>query len=231
MKTNKIYLYAIEGLDASGKETASKGVCKLLKDNIQDMNIILKSFPDYNTLTGARIKELLNKDRTEEENDEMEELFIQNRKYAIEDIRNMDLIHDKTIVICDRYYFSSLFYDTEINVDSSKDILNKLTEIEYREVCGCGITLPNIVFCLSLELPTILKRLSRRRFKDKNEGIDKQTMFYERYNKILSVITNPNNYDNSQCVVVDANTTPEIIQNFIYKNIINDLVKLQKENV
>lgn len=228
MDSKNIYVYAIEGLDASGKETASKGVLKLLKHNIHDMNIMRHAFPDYNTLTGKRIGELLNKNRTEDENYEFDELFIQNRKEIIDNIRHMDLIYKDTILICDRYYFSSLFYDTEINVDSKKEIINRLTEIEYREVCGAGVITPNITFCLSVNLDTILSRLSRRKHIDLNETEEHQTRFYNRYCKILDVIKDKNNYNNSIIEIIDGNTKPDIIQNTIYKSILNNIVNLQR---
>lgn len=140
IKYIKLYPIIIEGLDCVGKNTLSNSLLTKIKD--QTENVILLSFPRYETDTGKKIKELLHTEGTRSAIIEQQlwTLMIQDRMDALSAIRNIyDIPENKDkvfYVIFDRFFLSNMAYGVEpINKTELLELVNdspvyKLAEFE-----------------------------------------------------------------------------------------------------
>ncbi len=99
-------LVAIEGIDGAGKTTQSKILCERLKK--ADYSVVLLHEPT-NGKYGEKIRDLAKNGRNKTTPEEEMNLFFEDRKEDVE-INIKPNLKNKSIVIMDRYYFSSVAY-------------------------------------------------------------------------------------------------------------------------
>lgn len=101
----------IEGIDGAGCETQAKNLAKMLQDSGKKATLI--KYPDYERNVGKLIKEFLyqNKDLTPEQ---------QFLLYTIQFVMDSRMIEEKRkneILIADRYFTTTLCYQTLEGID------------------------------------------------------------------------------------------------------------------
>lgn len=133
----------IEGIDGAGCETQGKNLVKLLEKDKKTASLI--KYPDYERNVGKLIREFLyqNKDLSAEQ---------QFLLYTMQFIMDSSIIQKKRkneVVIADRYFTTTLCYQTLEGVD-----LNMA--LEYAK--NFKIEVPDMVFYLNVDPDTAIKR-------------------------------------------------------------------------
>ncbi len=190
-----------EGLDGSGKSTQLKILLnKLISDNYQ----VLPLREPGSTKIGEKILNLL--ESKQELTPIMEFLLFSISRSAIVHEKIKPSLESNKIVLCDRYFYSSIAYQ------GAGRGLDK-EYIEFTNNLITDKTIPDIVFYLDL---TWEEKINRK-------GIDKSDRF-EKENKIfhdkvrqeyLSLARN----DSERWVVIDANLELDEISKLIYSKI------------
>ena len=190
-----------EGLDGSGKSTQLKILLKkLISDNYQ----VLPLREPGSTKIGEKILNLL--ESKQELTPIMEFLLFSISRSAIVHEKIKPSLESNKIVLCDRYFYSSIAYQ------GAGRGLDK-EYIEFTNNLITDKTIPDIVFYLDL---TWEEKINRK-------GIDKSDRF-EKENKIfhdkvrqeyLSLARN----DSDRWVVIDANLELDEISKLIYSKI------------
>lgn len=152
-------LIVIEGIDGTGKTTIACAIQEYLIKHGYDA---ILTFEPTNGRYGKMIRESFTaRERlsAEEEN----RLFLEDRKEHVRDLILPALKEDK-IVVCDRYYFSTMAYQGARGMDIDK----------IRKENECFAPRPDIVFLLELDPEIALKRIcEKRKTKPNNfEGLD-----------------------------------------------------------
>ncbi len=195
-----------EGLDGSGKSTQVKILLdKLISDNYQ----VLPLREPGSTEIGEKILNLL--DSKQELTPIMEFLLFSISRSAVVNEKIKPALETNKIVLCDRYFYSSIAYQgAGRNLDKEY--------IDFTNQLIIDKTIPDIVFYLDL---TWEEKINRK-------GIDKSDRF-EKENKIfhdkvrqeyLSLARN----DSDRWVVIDANLELDEISKLIYSKIKKHLI-------
>ena len=146
----KIKFIVFDGIDGCGSGT----IGKLLRDYLKSkgLKVFLTHDPNKNLSLGKKIRELLEKKSSEKYTRQFWlTLFTQSRHELIEKIIKPKL-ERSYIVICDRYYYSTLAY--QLNEKEWKDYLNKYRFLK-----------PDIAFILDVAPVISLKRTKKRQRK------------------------------------------------------------------
>jgi dTMP kinase len=142
-------LIAIEGIDGAGKTTQAK----ILLAGLQKRGYpaILLHEPTSGKW-GQKIKELASNGRHKTRPEEELELFYLDR---VDDVKHniAPFLHDKKVVIMDRYYFSNVAYQSERGLNPNQ-IEEKNTKIA---------PIPDITIILDLEPEVSLERIIQKR--------------------------------------------------------------------
>tara|TARA_B100000676_G_scaffold296295_1_gene336502 strand:+ start:586 stop:1227 length:642 start_codon:yes stop_codon:yes gene_type:complete len=204
---NQVKLFVVfEGLDGSGKSTQVKILLdKLISDNYQ----VLPLREPGSTEIGEKILNLL--DSKQELTPIMEFLLFSISRSAVVNEKIKPALETNKIVLCDRYFYSSIAYQgAGRNLDKEY--------IDFTNQLIIDKTIPDIVFYLDL---TWEEKINRK-------GIDKSDRF-EKENKIfhdkvrqeyLSLARN----DSDRWVVIDANLELDEISKLIYSKIKKHLI-------
>ncbi len=195
-----------EGLDGSGKSTQVKILLdKLISDNYQ----VLPLREPGSTEIGEKILNIL--DSKQELTPIMEFLLFSISRSAVVNEKIKPALETNKIVLCDRYFYSSIAYQgAGRNLDKEY--------IDFTNQLIIDKTIPDIVFYLDL---TWEEKINRK-------GIDKSDRF-EKENKIfhdkvrqeyLSLARN----DSDRWVVIDANLELDEISKLIYSKIKKHLI-------
>ena len=195
-----------EGLDGSGKSPQVKILLdKLISDNYQ----VLPIREPGSTEIGEKILNLL--DSKQELTPIMEFLLFSISRSAVVNEKIKPALETNKIVLCDRYFYSSIAYQgAGRNLDKEY--------IDFTNQLIIDKTIPDIVFYLDL---TWEEKINRK-------GIDKSDRF-EKENKIfhdkvrqeyLSLARN----DSDRWVVIDANLELDEISKLIYSKIKKHLI-------
>lgn len=193
----------IEGIDGAGCETQAKNLTrKLAKLNKYKINLI--KYPDYERNVGKIIKEFLyqNKDLTAEQ---------QFLLYTFQFVMDKNMImkkRNKGILIADRYFTTTLCYQTLEGID-----LN--WAIDYAK--NFKIEVPDIVFYLDVDPDIAIKRkfgeAKEKNRREKDFEFIKKT--YKQYNYLVK------NQIWCKWVRIDGNKGIEEITEDIYNYLIN----------
>tara|TARA_B100000945_G_scaffold27718_2_gene19344 strand:+ start:20588 stop:21229 length:642 start_codon:yes stop_codon:yes gene_type:complete len=204
---NQVKLFVVfEGLDGSGKSTQVKILLdKLISDNYQ----VLPLREPGSTEIGEKILNIL--DSKQELTPIMEFLLFSISRSAVVNEKIKPALETNKIVLCDRYFYSSIAYQgAGRNLDKEY--------IDFTNQLIIDKTIPDIVFYLDL---TWEEKINRK-------GIDKSDRF-EKENKIfhdkvrqeyLSLARN----DSDRWVVIDANLELDEISKLIYSKIKKHLI-------
>lgn len=142
-----------EGIDGSGKSTASKK----LKDYYGD-DAILIAMPS-GLPTGIKVREEINRNNSDDS--KIKDLLIDDFNVAIREVIRPALELGK-IVICDRYIQSFIAYQSVmLSEEIVQESLKKIDLIE-----------PDLVFFLDVEPEIALSRINREKDSIEKKGID-----------------------------------------------------------
>lgn len=160
-------IVAIEGGDQEGKATQSQ----MLFDELgrRGLKVRLMHFPDYQTPTGSKIRQLL--EGSEPPNPEtIHRLFARNRLEKLEEIESAE---PGSVLIIDRYIHSNLAYGLANGMDR-----RWLEQIDGKMPC------PDLVILLDMDPAEALKR--RGPSRDQFEKVDFARKVREQYLELAS---------------------------------------------
>lgn len=144
-------LIAIEGTDASGKQTQSELVKKRLSEFGKDTRLV--SFPAYENASSSLVKMYLNGDFGSKPNDV--NAYAASTFYAADRFATFRTdwgndYKDGTVIIADRYVPSNIIHQaSKLNDDEKDNFINWLETLEY-EIYG----LPRPDLTVFLDMPT-----------------------------------------------------------------------------
>ena len=154
-----------EGLDGSGQSTQAEYLCRYLQEN--NYPVILTKEPTKDSEAGRKIRRALKKEISVEP-DELQKLFVQDRKEHLENLI-IPILKQGSILISDRYFLSTCAFGG-INLD-----------IEWLIQLNKEFILPDITFFLDVAPEICLKRIDKR-----GKGFE----FFEVKRKLIKVRQN-----------------------------------------
>ena len=194
--------FTFEGIDGSGKTTIINKVVTMLKKN--GYNVVLTHEPG-GTVIGEKIRYIIlhyhNIDRKTEAL-----LYAADRRQNV--IENIIPNIKKKIVICDRYFDSSLAYQGIVQKIGLKKTLDiNLFAIEN--------ILPNVTFLLDID-----PKISLLRIKDNNRETNRIDLKKETFHlKVRKAFLQLAKRYKNRFIVINANQNSEKIANEIYQKI------------
>jgi len=167
-----------EGLDGSGQSTQVALLEEFLKT--KRYKVLKTKEPTKQSRAGRIIEKALNK-KTKISPKKLQELFCQDRKWHLKNVVIPALKKDK-IVICDRYFFSTLAYGMAEGLS-----LKNLTKLNEK------FLLPDIIFFLDVKPAICLQRIEKRGeekalFEEK-EKLEKVYVYYKKALKEFEKVT------------------------------------------
>jgi len=204
-KSNHGAFVVIEGTDGSGKSTAA--------DNLEALAVFEKYQP-YITREptlgpfGSEIRAILRGTANHPGGLEFQRLFAKDRLWHITHTLIPNLNRGR-LVICDRYWMSSLAYGT---ADGTS--LKLLIDL-HQEVVGTSFLRPDITFLLDLPAEVALGRKEKKSLEyfEKLSSLKKVRKNYLKLRKELG----------NNTVVIDATLSPEELANEIWKHITSSI--------
>lgn len=154
----------VDGIDGSGKSEIVKMLHNYLFSKNRKFRILTTREPT-NGMYGKQIRDILSKDKNPISNGMyLTNLFIKDRKEhlknSIEPFLKSSSEHELNIVLCDRYYYSTIAFQTAQGLDIMKIIAKNKN---FRK--------PDIAFILDVDPSLALKRIEYRK-KEKFEQLD-----------------------------------------------------------
>ncbi|MBI2557835.1 dTMP kinase [Candidatus Woesearchaeota archaeon] len=154
----------IDGIDGSGKTEIVKMLHNYLFTKNKKYRILATREPT-NGSYGKKIREMLRKENDPISNSEkLTELFMKDREEhlsnTIEPFLNRSSKHELNIVICDRYYYSTIAFQGAQGLNA-KGLIKK--NMAFRK--------PDMAFILDVEPSLALKRIEYRR-REKFEQLE-----------------------------------------------------------
>ena len=148
----------IEGIDGSGKSE----IVKLLSSYFFSKNYnVLSTREPTDSPIGKEIRAMLRNEKNPESGSgRLMELFIKDREHHLKDEIEPFLKKENSIVVCDRYYYSTIAFQSAQGLDT-KLLISK----------NSRFLKPDIAFVLDVEPETALKRIEYRE-KEKFEKLD-----------------------------------------------------------
>jgi len=206
-----------EGLDMSGKTSQIAILKTYLEINFPNKTFIFTKEPgsNLNAIT-PKIREILL--HTDEQLSSSTEalLYAADRAHHVDTL--LDLIANDVIVICDRYFYTSLAYQ------SYAGDLDLKTVLQLNEIATRGLV-PDLYIHMDLPLEEYIKRKSNRDSLDRIEK--KDNSFFEcainGYHKMMKDISNIgyNHLVPKKVVTIDATKDMNDNANHIIKEVVN----------
>jgi dTMP kinase len=209
MAVKKPFFICFEGVEGSGKSTQAKLLYKFIKKNITK-NVILTREPG-GTLFSEKIRSLmLNKKTNISPLTEFFLLMAARNEHIISKINFY--LKKKFIIICDRFFYSTLAYqhylegiDRKFIFDIQKKIFNKIH--------------PDITFLIDLNKKESKIRINQR--SKKTNRFDKLSSYH--FNKIRRGFIKISKIYKNKIILIKGNKSLNNIQNEINKKIIKIL--------
>ena len=154
-----------EGLDGSGQSTQARLLEEYFKK--QDRKVLLTKEPTIRSRAGKKIKAVL-EEKIKIDPLELQKLFIKDRAEHLRK-KIIPALKSGKIVICDRYFFSTLAFGG-LNVP-----MEKLIALNEKFIY------PDIIFFLKVRPEECLRRINKR-----GEGIK----FFEKIDKMRKALKN-----------------------------------------
>ena len=200
-----------EGIDGCGKGTVMKSLHNNLLEFDKRFRILTTREPTYNQ-HGLQLRNML---KTEKDPlasaEKFLELHTKDRKEHLDKIIIPFLEgstgEDKNIVLCDRYYYSTIAYQGAQGIEIDK-ILEHNKEF----------LVPDAIFIFDLPSEEALKRVSNADGRDGFEKFEKDE-FIEKVRQIY--LDTPNLLPNQKIFVIDATKSKEEV----FKEVLNILKK------
>lgn len=160
---NSIFI-VIEGIDGSGKSEIVKMLHNYLFSKHKKYRILTTREPTHGKY-GNRIREMLRKEKNPESSSrELAELFVKDRKEhlknTIEPFLKSSSKNEMNIVLCDRYYYSTIAFQSAQGLDTKGLIAGNKP---FRK--------PDIALILDVEPSVALERIKGRQ-KEKFEQLN-----------------------------------------------------------
>ncbi len=191
-----------EGIDGAGTSTQIKKICE------KNPNLLIATAEPTNRETGRFLRRMLAGDFKVSEKTSSY-LFAADRcEHIYGDGGVEELLKAGKIVVSDRYFFSSLAYQS---ASCGKEI---------PRLVNSPFPLPEVLFYFEINPEISLKRVESRDGKREiYEKIDYQKKTAALYDEVISEYEN--NPDGMKIVHLDATKSIEEISDFIYKTLIN----------
>lgn len=190
-----------EGLDGSGKSTQQQ----LLNDKLQSDKISSISFREPgSTVIGEKIVKILQSDQKLSPLSELL-LFYVSRSAIIEE-KIKPALANYDVVICDRYFYSSVAYQgygRGMNID----FINQINDEVVKNI------IPDLIFYMDINWEEKKKRKGIN-IKDRFEKEDR--VFH---NKVRSGYKSMAKKDSDKWKIIDAEENVENISSFIYETV------------
>ena len=190
-----------EGLDGSGKSTQIKALNDKLKLNNYD---VISLREPGSTEIGDKVLEIL--ESSQKLTPIMEFLLFSISRSAIIDEKIMPNLNENKIVLCDRYFYSSIAYQGS-GRDLDNDFIHKINNKIVDDV------VPDIVFYFDLTWEEKIKRKGIDH-SDRFEKEDK--LFHENVRKSYLQMAKT---DSAKGIVIDATLKMDEISEIIYTKI------------
>ena len=160
----KCLFIVIDGIDGSGKSETIKMLHNYLFSKNKTFRILTTREPT-NGNYGKQIRKMLSKEKNPKSNSKkLMGLFLKDRrehlKYTIEPFLKMSNDNEINIVLCDRYYYSTIAFQGAQGLD-----MNELVKKNK------NFRKPDIAFILDVEPSLALKRIEYRK-KEKFEQLE-----------------------------------------------------------
>lgn len=206
--TNKFIVF--EGVDHSGKGTQIELLKQYLRDNDKDQNIVFTREPGgFNLPICEKIRELLLDPNNQIEPIAEAYLYAASRSQHVNFIINS--LYNNKIVICDRYYYSSLVYQGIVRGLG----LNNVKELNKLAMQG---TEPDIVFHIKIDMDTFIKR---RQSQDSLDRLEQENLdFFEKIlNAYDTMFKMEGLFQKTKLIELDGRKSPDEIHKEIIKHI------------
>ncbi len=190
-----------EGLDGSGKSTQIKALNDKLKLNNYD---VISLREPGSTEIGDKVLEIL--ESSQKLTPIMEFLLFSISRSAIIDEKIIPNLNENKIVLCDRYFYSSIAYQGS-GRDLDNDFIHKINNKIVNDV------IPDIVFYFDLTWEEKIKRKGIDH-SDRFEKEDK--LFHENVRKSYLQMAKT---DSAKWIVIDATLKMDEISEIIYTKI------------
>ncbi len=170
----------IDGIDGSGKSEIIKMLHNHLYSSSKKFRILTTREPTHGKF-GMELRKLLREDTDPKSNmEKMAELFVKDRqehlKKTIEPFLEANESDELNIVICDRYYYSTIAFQSAQGLD-----MKMLIEINK------NFRKPDVAIILDVEPKIALKRISGRK-KEKFEQLDFMDKIRTNFRKMPSLL-------------------------------------------
>ena len=190
-----------EGLDGSGKSTQQQ----LLNDKLQIDKISSISFREPgSTVIGEKIVKILQSDQKLSPLSELL-LFYVSRSAIIEE-KIIPALENYDVVICDRYFYSSIAYQgygREMNID----FINQINDEVVKNI------IPDLIFYMDINW----EEKKKRKGININDRFEKEDRVF--HNKVRSGYKSMAKKDSDKWKIIDAEENIENISSFIYETV------------
>lgn len=188
-----------EGLDGSGKSTQQQ----LLNDKLQFDKISSISFREPgSTVIGEKIVKILQSDQKLSPLSELL-LFYVSRSAIIEE-KIKPALANYDVVICDRYFYSSIAYQgygREMNID----FINQINDEVVKNI------IPDLIFYMDINW----EEKKKRKGINVNDRFEKEDRVF--HEKVRSGYKSMARKDSDKWKIIDAEEDVEHISSFIYE--------------
>ena len=190
-----------EGLDGSGKSTQQQ----LLNDKLQSDKISNISFREPgSTVIGEKIVKILQSDQKLSPLSELL-LFYVSRSAIIEE-KIKPALESYDVVICDRYFYSSIAYQgygRGMNID----FINQINDEVVKNI------IPDLIFYMDISW----EEKKKRKGININDRFEKEDRVF--HNKVRSGYKSMAKKDSDKWKIIDAEENIENISSFIYETV------------
>jgi dTMP kinase len=143
-------LVVLEGIDGAGGETQSKRLERYLKK--RGIRVLRMSYPDRTSPVGRAIYSYLEKESEKIDAHVLTLLFLADFKKDVEDIKSFE-----GVVICDRYWISTLVYQ-QVQGVPREFILSLISKLELPQ--------PDLIVYIDISPETSIRRKSKEKRLD-----------------------------------------------------------------
>ena len=215
MYKKKPFFIVFEGVEGCGKSYQSKKLYNNLKKNKVD--VLLTREPG-GTKSSELIRNLILKDYFTKDSHEKFDKYTDTLLYLAarnEHIKNKikPALINKKVVICDRFVDSTIAYQ----VDGKKVDINFINNIHKKILQGVN---PNIVFVLKVSVNSSIKRLNKRKNKNRYDNFS-QSFYNKAQKSFIKLAKNRKNY-----YILNSSRNDNSLENKIL-NIVKKYLKIK----
>ena len=215
MRNRKFFFIVFEGIEGSGKSYQSRKLYAAIKKI--GLPVILTREPG-GTKSAEKIREVILKDYFHPDSKDKFNKYTDTLLYLAarnEHIKNKIIksIHNKNIVICDRFIDSTTAYQVY-----GKGVDEKLINIAHKYILGS--IKPNLTFILKVKISKAINRLNKRKKKNRYDKFSKS--FYEKVQRAFIKIGKQNK---KRCVIIDNSKDDISTEKVIFDKFLNVLNK------